>query len=75
MLEHADSFQVFESGLDRAGGKVGELSDFTGTDLKFPFFVGELEERLKEEFAKFGAVFALAVGVGCSEEMGMQGRG
>ena len=75
MLEHADSFQVFESGLDRVWGKVGMLSDFTGTELEFPYFVGKLEEGLKEEFAMFDAVFAPVLDVGLSEEMGIQGRG
>ena len=40
VLEYTDSFEVFESGLDRAGGEVGELSDFTGTELEFPYLVG-----------------------------------
>jgi hypothetical protein len=31
MLEQANGFKVLESGLDRAGREVGELSDFTGT--------------------------------------------
>jgi hypothetical protein len=47
MLEHANRFEVLESGLNRAGGEVGELSDFTGTELKFAFVVGEFEEGFK----------------------------
>ena len=74
MSEHTDRFKFFERGLDGAGGEVGVLSDFTGTELEFAFVVG-LEEGLKEEFSMFDAVFAPAFGVGCSEEMGIQGRG
>jgi hypothetical protein len=73
MSEHTDRFKVFERGLDGAGGEVGVLSDFTG-ELEFAFVVG-LEEGLKEEFSMFDAVFPPAVGVGLSEEMGIQGRG
>ena len=71
MLEHPDGFEVFESGLNRAGGEVGEMSDLTGTDLEFAFVVGEFEERLKEEFSMFDAVFTPALGMGCSEEIGI----
>jgi hypothetical protein len=71
VLEQADRFEVLESGLDRARGEVGELSDLTGTHLEFAFVVGEFEEGFQEEFAVFDAVFAPLVGVGLSEEMGV----
>ena len=35
VLEHPDGFEVFESGLNRAGGEVGEMSDLAGTELEF----------------------------------------
>jgi hypothetical protein len=71
MLQEADGFEVLKSGLYRARGEVGDLSDFTGTELEFACVVSELEEGFKKEFAMFDAVFAPAVGVGLSEEKGI----
>jgi hypothetical protein len=71
MLEQADRFEDFESGLDGSLGEVGDLSDLVGTELEFAFVVSEFEEGLKEEFAVFDAVFTPIVGEGLRKELGV----